>query len=221
MDFADFNLINESFFAERVTPLQLDYLLSEGWRHFGKHFFRYNVGSYDNELRLVEPLRIRLSDFQLSKSKRRIKRKNKDLKVIVRPAVIDNQKEEMFKRHSARFKRAVPLSIYTFLDENPANTPCDTLELCVFENERLAAVSFFDVGEIAVSSIYAMFEPELARRSLGILTILLEIEFAIKEAKTFYYLGYAYDGESFYDYKKEFNASEVFDWNGNWTNVER
>ena len=46
--------------------------------------------------------------------------------------------------------------------------------------------------------------------------MLKEIEFAQENGKEFYYQGYAYEGESFYDYKKRFRGTEVFDWKGNW-----
>ena len=78
---ANFELINEEFFADAVTGDELDLLLDDGWRHFGQHFFRYNLGVYDNEIRLVLPLRIRLADFRLSKSQRRVHRRNADVEV--------------------------------------------------------------------------------------------------------------------------------------------
>jgi arginine-tRNA-protein transferase len=90
------------------------------------------------------------------------------------------------------------------------------LEVCVYTREKLLAASFFAVGEISISSIYAMFALEEAARSLGIFTILIEIDFAQKRGKQFYYQGYAYEGNSFYDYKKRFYGLEKFDWNGNW-----
>ena len=61
-----------------------------------------------------------------------------------------------------------------------------------------------------------MFEPSEEKRSLGILTMLLEIRYALERGKKFYYSGYAYEGSSFYDYKKRFSALESFDWNGGW-----
>ena len=66
-----------------------------------------------------------------------------------------------------------------------------------------------------------MFDPARAERGLGIFTLLKEIEFAIETGREFYYLGYAYDGPSFYDYKKRFRAAEAFDWRGNWIPFER
>lgn len=216
MNLADFNLINEEFYTSKVTPMELDFLLAEGWRHFGQHFYRYNLGFLKDEFRFVIPLRIRLADFKFSKSQRRILNKNKLLHTIIRPIKFDDEKLELFERHKLRFNHGIPGSIYNFLDVDAANTPCKSLEICVYENDKLLAASFLDAAEESVSSIYAMFAPEESKRSLGILTMLLEIEYAVETGKTFYYQGYAYEGESFYDYKKRFNALEKFDWFGNW-----
>jgi arginine-tRNA-protein transferase len=212
-----FPYINEEFFASHVTPEQTDFLLSQGWRHFGEHFYRYSLGFYKYEIRKVYSLRINLRKFSLSKSHRRVLRKNQDLHIIFRPAEITDEKHELFERHKRRFKYGIPSSLYDFLSHEPAKVPCTTLECAVYKAEKILAASFFDVGSYSVSSVYAMFEPEEKRRSLGILTMLLEIDFALKNGKKFYYHGYIYEGKSFYDYKKRFSALEVFDWRGNWT----
>jgi arginine-tRNA-protein transferase len=126
----------------------------------------------------------------------------------------------MFQRHKRRFKQGVPDAIYDFVSHDPANIPCKTMELAVYEGEQLLAVSYFDVGETTTSGIYAIFEPSESSRSLGIFTMLKEIEFSIENGKEFYYQGYAYEGESFYDYKKRFSGTEVFDWCGSWEPLE-
>lgn len=211
-----FSFINEEFFSPSAAPEQMDALWREGWRHFGAHFFRYNLGFYENEIRRVLPLRIRLAGFKFSKSQRRVFNKNSDLDAVIRPVRIDAEKHSLFGRHKRRFKSGVPDSIYDFLSEEPAVVPCEALEVCVFERGNLLAASFFDIGKESVSSIYAMFEPSREKRSLGILTMLLEIRYAQECGKKFYYSGYAYEGNSYYDYKKRFSALESFDWNGNW-----
>ena len=216
----NFSFINEEFHAREVSPRQLDAFLENGWRHFGAHFFRYNLGFYENEIRRVLPFRVRLSDFTFSKSQRRIFKKNQDLQIVVRPIEITEDKKILFNRHKQRFSSGAPRSIYDFLERDAANTPCKAMEICVLNKEKLLAASFFDVGETAVSGIYAMFAPEENSRSLGIFTMLLEIDFAVEHGKKFYYQGYAYEGNSFYDYKKRFSALEKFDWRGNWGKFE-
>lgn len=124
------------------------------------------------------------------------------------------------KRTKGVSKHSVPDSIYDFLSLAPAEVPCGALEVCVYQKETLLAASFFDVGAAAVSAIYAMFDPEEFSRSLGIFTMLLTIGYALENDKIFYYPGYAYEGNSFYDYKKRFSALEVFDWNDDWKKFE-
>ncbi|HSU25694.1 MAG TPA: hypothetical protein VLI65_06920 [Pyrinomonadaceae bacterium] len=214
------SFINEEFDAARVSPDQLDALLASGWRHFGTQFFRYNFALYQFDIRRVIPLRIRLADFTFSRSQRRVLRRNQDLETVVRPIEITTNSEFLFHRHKQRFNHGVPDSIYDFLSREPAVSPTEANEVAVFHGGRLVAVSYFDIGTSAVSGIYAMFEPTLNSRSLGIFTLLKEIEFAIGSGKRFYYLGYAYEGESFYDYKKRFRATEEFDWKGEWKKVQ-
>lgn len=209
-------IINEEFYAEAVPPAQIDFLLADGWRHFGTHFFRYNLGVYENEIRRVLPLRIRLNDFKFSKSQRRVLRRNSDLDVKIQPIEITDETHDLFDRHKRRFKHGIPATIYDFLSLDPADEPTAGLAIDVRLNGDLLAASFFDVGKTSVSSIYGIFEPTEHERSLGIFTMLKEIEHALATGKQFFYPGYAYDGESFYDYKKRFSALEAFDWNGNW-----
>jgi leucyl-tRNA---protein transferase len=204
--------INEVFEAPRVRPEQLDRLLSDGWRHFGTYFFRYSLGLYESEIRLVIPLRIRLADFSFSKSQRRVLRRNADLDVSVGPITITDESEALFERHKLRFSFGVPESIYDFLSDDPAHVPCEGMEVEVRLDGRLVAVSYFDVAARSLSAIYAIFDPDLPKRSLGIFTMLKEIEFALALKKDMYYQGYAYEGSSFYDYKKRFRATESFDW---------
>ena len=216
MLFGEAPFINEQFFADRVSAAQLDTLLANGWRHFGNQFFRYSYGYYGLEVRRVIPLRVRLSQFSYSKTQRRTLRQNHDVRIVIRPIAITPDVESLFDIHKQRFKSGIPDSVYDFLSEDPSVEPCESNELAVYVEERLAAVSYFDVGERACSGIYAMFDPALSSRRLGIFTMLKEIEHALATGKEFYYQGYSYEGPSFYDYKKQFRGSEAFDWTGNW-----
>jgi leucyl-tRNA---protein transferase len=212
----DITFIHEEFYTDTVTPAQLDTLLADGWRHFGTNFFRYSLGVYEFDIRLVIPLRVRLSKFSLSKSQRRVLRDNADVEVSIRPIEITGESVTLFERHKTRFRSGVPDSIYDFLSDDPARVPCEGREVLVRLDGRLIAASYFDVAETGVSAIYGMFDPDLPQRSLGIFTMLTEIEFAADAGKELYYQGYSYEGPSFYDYKKRFRGTESFDWKGNW-----
>ena len=209
-------LINEAFYANRVTRRELDILLSNGWRHFGERFQRYSLNYYRDEIRRVLPLRVRLSEFHLSKSQRRILRKNADVECTISPAEITPDIHELFELHKRRFTHDVPESIYTFVSYEPASVPTDGMMLRVMLADELIAASFFELSNHGISSVYAMFHPAHADRGLGTFTMLKEIEYATENAKRFYYHGYAYEGESFYDYKKRLAGLEAFDWKDSW-----
>jgi arginine-tRNA-protein transferase len=204
--------VNEYFFAQSVEPGLLDWLLAHGWRHFGVYFYRYSQDHFGGQTRNVRPVRVALDDFRLSKTQRRVWRKNADLRAVIRPAAIDEAKIAMFERHKARFTHNVPHSLYDFLSDAPASVPGDGRECCVYDGDTLLAASFFDVGAESVSAVYAMFEPAASARSLGLYTMLCEIEFARAHGKRFYYQGYCHDTPSFYDYKKRFSGLQYYDW---------
>lgn len=212
-------LNGQYFEIPKVSAKQLDKILSNGWRHFGTLFYYDKVNWYNGHFCQVIPLRIDLKKFELSKSLRKIIKKNKDVEVVTRPAFIDDEKHKIFHNHCKRFKHNVPDSIYNFLSENPATIPCETLEICLFDSGKLFAVSFMDIGDSSASSVYAMFELGYSEYSPGIYTLLLEIEQAKKMGKNYLYTGYAFKESSHYDYKKRFMGTEYFDWKGNWLDL--
>ncbi len=205
-------LIFEEFECEQASPEMMDAALAQGWRHFGTKFFRYSLQSVGEEWQTVIPLRMVLADFELSKSQRRVLKRNADLTSGVVPTEMTDEIKEMFHRHKARFTENVPETLADFLGDEPATKPCRGMALQCHLGEDLLAASFMDVGQTAVSSIYGIFEPEQSKRSLGLFTMLMEIEFARHMGMNFYYPGYATSGVSHYDYKKKFSALQGYDW---------
>lgn len=211
-------LIHEVGTLDHAPPALMDQLWAAGWRHFGVDFFRYSVmPDVAGGFLTVQPLRIPLSGFAANKSQRRTLRRNRDVELRVVPAVVDDERESMFLRHRERFTENVPDSLRDFLPSaRPHVEPCE----CVCVEARLGgllvAVSFLDVGEEAVSSVYAIFEPEYSQRGMGTLTLLEEIRWARERGKRWLYPGYATNEPSAYDYKKSFRPLEYFDWRGNW-----
>ncbi len=208
--------INEYFLRHQVEPELMDKLWARGWRHFGEYFFRYSIAHHEDGAQQVIPLRIDLAKFELSRSQKRALNRNRDLNVVVRPSFIDEFKQELFHRHKQRFNHNVPDTIFDFLSGYPAKIPCTNREVAVFADERLIGVSFLDVGQSSTSSVYAMFEPDESKRSLGVFMILQSIQHSYELNCRYYYPGYAYRGQSFYDYKKNFAGLEAYDWHTGW-----
>ena len=191
----------------------MDQVWASGWRHFGRHFFRYcTQPASDGGLQTITPLRIDLTACTFTKSQRRVLHKNADLRTEIVPAVIDGELRALFQRHKQRFTHNIPDTLETFLGPDPARGPCECRMVRVFDGPRLIAASFFDLGQQAASSVYGLFEPECAKRSLGIFTFLLEIQHCQATGLRWLYPGYATREPSVYDYKKQFRSTEYLDW---------
>jgi arginine-tRNA-protein transferase len=212
--------INEYFIADRVPAHVMDQVWALGWRHFGTYFFRYSRMQHGEAWQTVMPLRVRLENFQVSTSQRRVLKRNAALELLVQPARIDAEKQRLFALHRTRFTENIPPSLETFLHPEPAFIPCETLELCLYRYGRLIGAHFLDVGETATSSVYSIYDPDESRHSLGVYLILLAIGHSITLGKALYYPGYATLESSAYDYKKNLIGLERFDWHGRWLNLE-
>jgi arginine-tRNA-protein transferase len=204
-----------------ATSGKMDEYWAAGWRHFGPFFFRRYFMECGDQIMAVQPLRVVLDQFRPSKSQRRVLRRNADLTCTIQPTVLDDELRQMFAAHVQRFTFNVPPSLESFLGDQPAAVPCENVTVAVFDAGQLVAASFLDLGQDAVSSVYAIFDPAESRRSLGIFTMLKEIKYARERGCRYYYPGYACHESSPYDYKKQFAGLEWFDWSGNWKPLRR
>ena len=204
-------LIFEEFSLEQATPAMMDRFWSLGWRHFGTDFFRYSISFGEQGQQTIQPLRINLGRFIASKSQRRVLRRNADTEVRFVAASLHPEVCAMFQHHKQRFTSNVPEHLRDFLGAHPGQvTPCT--ECQVWLDGALVAASFFETTATSTSSVYGLFDPTHAARSLGIFTMLKEMEHALQQGRQFYYSGYATREPSHYDYKKSFVGLEIFDW---------
>ena len=194
----------------------MDRFWSVGWRHFGTEFFRYSLSFNEHGQQTIQPLRIDLSRFSASKSQRRVLRRNADLVVRFVPASLHPRVCEMFQQHKQRFTFNVPDHLRDFLGDRPGQLiPC--WECQVWKGEEMVAASFMESSKTAVSSVYGLFDPAQSSRSLGIFTMLMEIDYGIRHGLDYLYSGYATREPSHYDYKKKFAGLEIYDWaTGRW-----
>ena len=211
----------EYFLCWSATAELMDELWAEGWRHFGPVFFRYRRWRHAGRSLTITPLRLDLARFKPSRSQRRVVARNRDLRVEVRPTVLDAETVGMFEAHRRRFRTDVPDSLHDFLSYAPAEVPCRNETIRVYVGARLVAAHFLDVGRTATSSVYSMFDPAESRRSLGVYTILLAVERSQRLGCQHYYPGYACREPSPYDYKKNFDGLEEYDWRGRWLPLGR
>jgi leucyl-tRNA---protein transferase len=208
-----------------LSPQEYEDLLAQGWWHMEAALWRimydFEWSDWGNR-RLVKHLRYNLQNFRFSKSQRKLFSLNSDLQYVIQPLeYITDEKHILFVKHSQRFSKRAPHSI---LEMTPRWTAAPNMswECLIFKGNELIACSFFDMTINATASIYGMFDPDEAHRSLGILTMCLELQHAILNGHRYYYPGYAFDTPSHFDYKKQFHNTEYFNWEtSRWTPTGR
>lgn len=200
----------------RATPAMIDALWADGWRHFGPDFFRQKIDVTDQNILQIIPLRIDLQNFALSKSHRRICNKNKDLHIQYVPYTPRPAYQHLFNIHAQRFGRDAAPGLQDILGSFQNGMVCPVLAQEIYLENTLIAVSFIDIGQIAVSSVYAVYDISFSKRALGIYSLLEEALFAKRNGFSYLYPGYAHTVQSHYDYKKQFTGTEYYNWKGIW-----
>ena len=204
--------IVDIFTTAKMSLNEWELHLALGWRHNGRLFFRVSTDFDENGNKLnILPIRYRLSEFEMSKSQRKIWRQNQDLTFKLVPLSIRDEMHFMFDQHTVRFKYNVPHSIFDFVSPIP-NEPFPTYQFEIYKHDKLIACTFVDIVDHSLSSTYAMFDLEESKRSLGIFSMLLEMAYGVAYKKDFHYPGYAFLQPSHMDYKKQFAGAEYFDW---------
>lgn len=206
------NIIDDSVEMQPLHPKVFDDYLAEGWRLLGRSIVRHNFSMCRGKICRTLPLRIRLADFEFSKSQRQLLRRNADLQVGFGPIHMNPIRQALFERHAERFFERRPESIASFLSTQAHRLPVAGLEFTVYNESHLIAASYFHLGDQSVSGTYCIYDPDYGRQSLGTYTMLLELAKARELGKQFYYHGYCYDVPSAFDYKLNFNHLEAMDW---------
>jgi arginyl-tRNA--protein-N-Asp/Glu arginylyltransferase len=169
----------------------------------------------------VVNIRLDLRNHAYTKSQRKIKRLvEQRFTIAIGPAKVSQSRQRLYDGQKSRFKGFIHESLDEYLHAGFHNTVFDTQEVCVYDSDRLIAVSFFDLGERSMASLLALYDPEYESYSLGTYTMLKEIEFGKQTGRTWYYPGYVLDQPSAFDYKLRLGPMEYYTPSKRWGKFE-
>ena len=193
--------------SQRLGPDEVDEMLSRGDRRAGPTFYRTQCPS----CRACEPLRVAARTFSPSRSQRRVWRQNaSEVEARLGPAVATARHVELFNRHKRERGLAVDdldLDLDAFR-RYYVDSGIDTREVAYLVDGRLVAFSIVDLGRTSVSSVYHSFDPDESRRSLGVYSVLREIDLFGALGFRWYYLGLYVAGCSSLAYKARYFPHE-------------
>ena len=201
------------FLSGRMAGEMFHGLLDAGFRRSGRLVYRPDcVGC-----RECRAMRISVERFAMSKSQRRVWRRNGDLVVTAAKAQASAEKFALYQRYVREWhgkeEDATAEAFVSFLYESPV----ETMEMEYRDGSgRLLAVGICDRSWDALSSVYFYFDPAAARRGLGTFGVLWEMAYARREKIGWYYLGYWVANCGAMKYKSGFGPHEMLGDDGAW-----
>jgi arginine-tRNA-protein transferase len=85
----------------------------------------------------------------------------------------------------------------------------NTREISLFDDGKLIAVGYFDLGEKSAAGISSFYDPAYKKYSLGKYLIYLKIEYCKKLGLDYFYPGYFVPGYPLFDYKLDIGKSAL------------
>lgn len=195
-----------AFLARRLDGEGYHALMDLGFRRSGQAFYRQDCPS----CRRCVPLRIPVDMFQPTRSQRRAWRRNADVQMRVREPRCTEATFALYRRYLAHQHPgsagsadldAFRASYYTRV--------VDTVEAVYTLDGEVVAISLLDACAKSVSAVYHFYEPALARRSLGVYSVLAEIAWTRSVGVPHYYLGYWIEGAATMAYKADYGPHEL------------
>ncbi len=187
-------------------------VIQRGWRRFGNYYF-YPICNGCNE---CKSLRVDAEAFKPSKSQRKAINRNKDTKIIVQKPTVTSEHIKLYnkyhlwkaKKDGWRHRNITTREYYENFVEGAYNFGKEVL---YYQDDKLIGVDLIDVLEDGVSAIYFFYDPDFARLSLGVYSLIKQVEIARLLNKKWIYLGYWVDGCKAFKYKTNFKPLEILD----------
>jgi len=195
-----------------LDPAVYRVLMDRGFRRSGNVVYRPVCSG----CRLCIAIRIPTATFTMTRSQRRVFRRNRDVRVTVGDGQPSDEKYELYHRYQTRHHNGAMACDFARFADFCYAAPLPMRELCYHVGDRLVGVSLLDEVPGALSSMYMYFEPAESRRSLGTYSVLREIADCRSAGIEFYYLGFYVPGSRTMDYKARYQPAELLTEPGVW-----
>lgn len=191
---------------DTLSGSELDRYLALGWYRINQNLFTATHLIADNAqgVHRLHWLRFPLVEVRNQSSHSRIRKRTRSFQVTIEDcASIRPDHQELYSRYWDSIDFPGPISIEDCLcdKEAPNRNLFRTQCISVFDEEKLIAGGYFDLGDRSGASILHFFDPAYKRYSLGKYLILLTVDYLKAGGYDFYYPGYVATGYPKLDYK--------------------
>ena len=192
----------ELHYPESISNEELDVYLANGWFRMGQAIFTTNFLKFNDVFHSAIWLRIDLLSFETTKFQQKMLKTNAKFEVQIQPLTLAPEQEELFCKYRNHVAFDAAPSVRNLLFGEQTIKPIyDTYEINIYDNEKLIAVGFFDIGQKSAAGISCFYDPAYKKYSLGKYLMYLKMDFCRKQGCTFFYPGYFSPDYNLFDYK--------------------
>lgn len=210
-------------YPETLASEELDNYLAEGWFRNGQRIFTTNFLNFDNQLYSAIWLRIDLHEYQAEKEFIKLKKQNAHFSIRIQQASITPEKEALFQKYKTSVSFSAAQSLKTLLFGETESDIYSTQEILLYDNERLIAAGYFDLGTTSAAGITSFYDPEYKKSSLGKYLIYLKIDYCKTNQYDFFYPGYFAPNYPAFNYKLDIGKKSLYYLRletNKWTHIE-
>jgi len=202
--------------VREIDPKIYEALILSGCRRTGNLIYKMACPG----CRECVPIRMEAARVRYNSTQRKIRNKNKDLRVLLSRPECTEEKLELYRkflrlRYPAR--RAPDRRDY---EDFFVNTCTDTWEVEYRLEGKIVGVATVDVGEKILNGVYFYFDPDMEKRSPGVYNFIYLTEFCKEKGIPYFVTGYYIQGLSAMAYKAQFHPHELF-MDGAWRRREK
>ncbi len=192
-------------YPDSLTAQELDTYLANGWFRMGQSIFTTNFLRFHDKIYSAIWLRIDLLNTEKSKTQQKIDKLNAKFRVEIQIANPTEKHETLFSkyRESMTFDPAPSVKnlLYGHQENRASLRIFDTVEINVYDENKLIATGFLDLGEKSAAGISCFYDADYRKYSLGKYLMYLKMEFCKKNGFQFFYPGYFAPTYPLFDYK--------------------
>lgn len=207
----------EFYKPRSLSRKRLDRYLAGGWFRSSNGLFRNRILCLDGKLCTVVNIRLHLQEHQWSKSQRRLLNKMDQYRVEIGPLKISRDMEQLYLKTKHRFKGFVFPDLHSFLYDFMDKKIFHSYQVRVYDGQQLIAASIFDCGEKGLMSVLGLYDADYKKISPGMLTMLLEMQWAKAKGFQYYYPGYVLHESESFNYKRQLGDFHFLNENHRWT----
>lgn len=190
---------------------ELDAYLEKGWYRMGQEIFTCNFLNFNRIFYSSIWLRLELDNYEPEKEFKKLQKLNASFRVEINKASITDAKEKLYSKYKAgiTFDTSDSLESLLMRNEDENKSIYDTHEVCIYEEDKLIAVGFFDLGDKSVAGIVSFYHPHYKKYSLGKYLIYNKIHYCKTLGFHYFYPGYFAPDYSMFDYKLKIGKSAL------------